>query len=271
MRPLVLLALAAGLAACEPQAELVPPEGSPGTTTYYPTGFDPMKDPYWEDPRWEKTLLDTLQAAVHDPEDRGDLSAPGFHATLKLTFDAGMIEYPEIVSSTGDPHLDVLMLHQVALVQIPLPTAGLQTDQPHEFELDLDMPTPLETFESTIYSAINYQKVYPKDPIISGTTGESTVSFTYQNGRSSDIALTTSSKSWELDRSSIAAVTKAIMPAAPAAYAGKALQLEVTICYTLESWKNGTFLGKADMCPTARNVIDVIGTRMVRTEVRSYP
>lgn len=262
-----------GVAACAgPKIKESQPQGAqPGEVTYYPTGFNPAKDPYWEDPRWEMILLDTLQNAVHDPADTSDLSAPGLHATIKFTFQNGDIEYPEIVSSTGNQDLDKLMLHQIASMQVTLPAYDLQTDQPHEFEMDLDMPTPLETFESTIYSAIDRWKVYPKDPILLGVTGNTTVAFDFQDGKTSNVVMTASSKSKELDRSSITAVNKATMPAVPSTYAGKSMHIEVVFCYTLEFAKNGTFLGTKNQCPTARNVIEITGIRIERTEVNRYP
>lgn len=263
-----LAAVMIGLVACAPEAREVPSqEAQSNAATYYPSGFDPAKDPYWEDPRWQKTLLDTLQQAVHDPADTNPISTPGLHATIKFTFEDGDIEYPEIVSGTGSPDLDALMLHQIASVRVPLPTIGLQTDQAHEFELDLDMPTPLETFESTIYDAIQYQKVYPKYPIIEGTVGETTVAFDYQDGKASNIAMTISSKSKELDKSSIAAVTKATMPAAPAAYAGRSLHMEAVFCYTIVMSDNGAAPFVKYQCPAARNEIVTIGTRIMRVEI----
>jgi hypothetical protein len=267
------MAMMVGLVACAgPEAkESQSQEAQSKEVTYYPSGFDPAKDPYWEDPRWDKTLLDTLQQAVHDPVDTNPISTPGLHATVKFTLENRIVEYPEITSSTGNPNLDVLMLHQVASVRVPLPTTGLQIDQPHEFELDLDMPTPLETFESTIYGAIEYWKVYPKNPILEGLVGDTTVAFDFKDGKASDIVMATSSKNKELDRSSIAAVTKATMPAAPAAYAGKSLHMEVLFCYTLIMSDYGTAPVVKNQCPVARNVIRIEGTRVKRVDTYQYP
>jgi hypothetical protein len=260
-----LLATVLGLSACA--SAPAPARQDSGEPVAH---FDPSKDPYWQDPRWDKALLDVIQSVVHDPVDATGIASPGLHATVKFTFLDGVIEYPEITASTGDPELDKLMLHQVAAAQVPRPT-GVGTDQPHEFELDLEMPTPLETFESTIYSAIEYWKVYPKNPILEGTVGETTVGFDYQDGKASSIVMTISSKSKELDRSSIAAVTKATMPAALAAYAGKSLHMEVVFCYTLIISDNGAAPIVKNQCPVERNVIRVEGTRVKRVEARRYP
>jgi hypothetical protein len=270
--PFMFPAMLVGVVACTgPQASVSKSqEAQPKEVNYYPNGFDPTKDPYWEDPRWEKTLLDTLQQAVHDPADTNDVSTPGLHATVKFTFQNGDIEYPEIVSSTGNPDLDVLLLHQIASVQVPLPTTGLQTDQPHGFELDLDMPTPLENFESTVYSAIEYRKVYPKDPIIGAVVGNTTVAFDYRGGKASNIVITASSQSMELDRSSITAVTKATLPQAPTAYADRSLHMEVMFCYTLIIVDNPASPVVKNRCPAARNVIRVEGTRIKRVDTYNY-
>jgi len=223
--------------------------------------FDPSKDPYWEDPRWDKSLLDAVQSAVHDPVDVADMSAPGLHATVKFTFQDGIIEYPEITQGTGDAEMDKLMLHQLAAVQAPKPT-GLRADELHEFILDLDMPTPFESFQSGIYESIDAQKVYPKDAIIGGIGGIAAVDFDYLDGKTSGITLARSSKDKNLDKASVNAVTKAIMPTAPPAYAGKARHMEAIFCYSLDG---STRIGPS--CPAALNVIFVTGTRIKRTDI----
>src|SRR5690242_16931303 len=229
---LVLLALVSGLAAC---GSAPAPKESAQPVAH----FDPGKDPYWEDSRWDKRLVDTVQAAVHDPVDSADMSSSGLHATVKFTYLQGVLEYPAIVTGTGNPDIDKLMLHQLATVQGPQVT-GLQSDQPHEFILDLDMPTPFESFQSTIYSAIDSQKIYPKEAIISGKAGNTQMDFDYLDGKAIDIAMTASSNDKELDRVSVGAVTKASFPPAPAAYAGKTLHMQVLFCYTMASAETGS-------------------------------
>jgi hypothetical protein len=227
--------------------------------------FDQSKDPYWEDPVWQKSLLDAIQSAVHDPVDPADMSTYGLHATVKFTFLDGVVEYPEIVHGTGDPEKDGLMLHQLSSAQLPKPR-GLQPDQAHEFVLDVDMPTPFESFQSSVYGAIENWKVYPKDPIISGTTGNTTVDFDYLDGKSSGITMVRSSKDKMLDQASLGAATRAVFPSAPPAYAGKTLHMEVVFCYTIQ-----TASEVLNDCPNARNVIVVHGTRIVRRQIQAVP
>ncbi len=155
---LALLALLGGLAAC---SSAPVDQGEP--IAY----FNPTKDPYWQDPRWDKTLVDAVQSAVRDPVDPSDTSAPGLRATVKFTYVAGTIEYPDIVAGTGNNDLDKLMLHQIASVQAPQAT-GLQSDAPHEFVLDLDMPTPFESFQSGIYAAFDANKIYSREAVLNG-------------------------------------------------------------------------------------------------------
>lgn len=231
--------------------------------------FDPSKDPYWEDPIFEKSLLDAIQAVVHDPVDAADMSSPGLHATVKFTLLDGVIEYPEITQSTGDPEKDKLILHQLASAQPPKAT-GPQSDQPHQFVLDVDMPTPFEAFESTLYGAIEYQKVYPKDPIIAGITGDTAVDFDYQDGKTSNIELARSSNSKSLDQASLGAVKRATFPPAQSAYIGKSLHMEVVFCYTMVTNAYGR-VTEGNACPTGRNVIVVQGERFTRTSVQVVP
>lgn len=247
---LALLVMLGGLAACSSTA--------PTTQTYIKGGelvhFDPARDPYWMDPPWAASLFRTIQSAVHNPADPADTSTPGLHAVVKFTYQDGTAEYPAIVQGTGDPKKDELLLHQLAATQLPQAT-GVDADKSHEFVMDLDMPTPFESFEYSVFDAIDAARVYPKDAILTGAMGSTVVGFDYLDGKAGNITKTKSSGNRDLDQASLNAVTKATMPQAPAAYAGKTFHLESTFCYSL----NGP--GK---CPVKRGVILVYGTRIRR-------
>ncbi|HEY3859053.1 MAG TPA: hypothetical protein VGM47_05510, partial [Gammaproteobacteria bacterium] len=137
---LVLCVLIGGLAACS--SALAPQD--PGEPV---ARFHPGTDPYWQDPRWDKTFLDAVQAAMHDPVSDSDTSTPGLHATVKFTFMDGGVEYPEIVTSTGNAELDKQVLQQLDSAQLPK-ASGVDADKPHAFVLDIDVPTPFEAFQS---------------------------------------------------------------------------------------------------------------------------
>lgn len=231
--------------------------------------FDPGKDPYWENPAFERSLLDAVQSAVHDPVDAADMSTPGLHATVKFTYLQGIIEYPQIVMSTNIPELDKLMLHQVAAVKAP-PAMGLRSDEPHEFIIDLDMPTAFESFQSSIYAAIEDHKVYPKEPIIRGITGNTTVDFDYLDGKANDIKMTQSSNIKSLDQASLDAVVQADFPQSPPVYAGKSLHMNVVFCYTMISRAYGE-TAKLNTCPVSRNVIVIQGERFRRDDIQVVP
>jgi hypothetical protein len=219
-------------------------------------------------PKWDKTLIDAIQSVVRDPVDPTDLSAPTLHATVKFTFLNGVVEYPEIVQSTGNTDLDKLMLRQVASAPVPVPTGRLQTEMPHEFIVDLDMPTPVDMFRSKLYTAIDYSKVYPKEAIISGDAANVTVGFDYQDGKASSITLTRSSKVKSLDKASLDAVTRTAFPSALPVYAVKSLHTEVVFCYTMASAINGPPVTIKNECPASGNVVVVRATRIMRTDVQ---
>lgn len=261
----VLLALLACLAGCKGS---VPPRTYTVCMSARPC-YDPGKDPYWENPKFETSLLDAVQSVVHDPVDAADMSTRGLHATVKFTYLQGAVEYPTIVTSTGDAGLDELMLHQLASAQLPKAT-GLRSDEAHEFELDVDMPTPFETFQSTIYKAIDAQKVYPKDAVIYGIAGDAEVGFDYLDGKASGIAMTRPSKYAGLNTASLGAVTRATFPRAPAAYAGKTLHMQVLFCYAMTSSEYGK-VTQLNTCPAASNVIRVEGERFRQNDVRVMP
>jgi len=243
---IALLALLTGLAAC---SSAFGPYGNDVST-----GFDSSKDPYWKDPRWDKTLLDAAQSAVNDPADPADTSTPGLHAVVKFTYSDGTAEYPEIIQSTGNPKKDELLLHQLASASLPQ-AKGIDADKPHEFVLDLDMPTPFEVFEYGVFDAIDSARVYPKDALLAGATGTTVVGFDYLDGKASNVIRVSSSGNKDLDKASLDAVTKATLPPTPSTYAGKTFHMQSAFCFSL----NGP--GK---CPVKRGVILVYGTRIRR-------
>jgi protein TonB len=169
-----------------------------------------------------------------------------------------VIEYPDIVQSTGDPDMDKLMLRQIASVQPPQAT-GLRADEIHEFIKELDMPTPFESFQSGIYGAIDAKKIYPKEAVMGGVGGVAAVDFDYLDGKISGITLVRASRDKDLDKVSVGAVTRAVMPPVPPAYAGQARHMEAIFCYSLRESAEAK-----NPCPAALNVIEVTGTRIRR-------
>ncbi|MGE5626445.1 MAG: energy transducer TonB [Bacillota bacterium] len=194
--------------------------------------------------------MNTIQASLHAPTDASDMSTSVYHGTVRFRFQDGVIEYPEIITSTGRPDLDKLMLDQVASAVPPKPN-GPRAGEPHDFILDLDMPTPLASFESSIYAAIDSEKVYPKEALIGVEIGTTAVDFGYLDGKANQVVVAQSSAHKDLDKASVNAVLKARLPSAPSNYAGHTLHLRVFVCYSLNDSKN---------CPSARNVILVQGT-----------
>lgn len=216
--------------------------------------FDPDTDPYWQDPHWDLALLNAIQSVVHSPADPSDLSTPRLHGTVKFTFAEGDISYPEIVESTGNPDMDRLMLHQMVMAHPPKPTGPYSADA-HEFSVPLDMLSPFETFENTVYAALDRWKIYPKQAIFSSAMGSNIVGFDYLDGIASNVTLVESSKDRELDKASLRAVSEATLPAAPPVYAGKTLHMEAAFCYSLETPGR-----HRNQCPEMKNLIKVTGT-----------
>lgn len=218
----------------------------------------PDMQSYWNDPKWQSSLLKAVQSAVHAPAGVPPASTPGIHGTVEFLLANGTIQNPKIVNSTGNPDYDKLMLQQVAKANAPAPI-GPRAKEPHAFELPLDMPTAFESFQSSIYAAIDYRKAYPREGLLEGRTGTTTVDFDYTDAQANNIKITKSSGSSALDKASFTAVSNALFPRLPSFDAGKMLHMEVNICYSLNGNIN---------CPSGNNVIYVTGTRKVR---RNYP
>lgn len=215
---------------------------------------------YWTNPFWQVELFSAVQSVVHLPANAASLATPRIHGTVKFLYDNGAVKDPVIVASTGNPQLDKLLLQQVVTAKVPKPY-GLHTDQPHEFELPLEMFTPYESFEYNVYAAIDRNKLYPRDPILKGEIGSTTVDFDYLDGKALNIVIAKSSENKELDQASIDAVSKAELPAPPPGYDGKTLPMQVIVCYCLNSSKS---------CSAGKNVIVVEGTRILRHAVVRY-
>jgi len=218
--------------------------------------FNPATQAYWTNPYWQADLFAAVQSAAHLPANTTSPATPGIHGAVRFTYDNGAIKDPEIVTSTGDPDLDKLLLQQVVSAKAPKPL-GQHTDQPHDFELPLDMPTYFEWFENNIYAAIDRKKGYSKDAILKNIMGITAVDFDYLDGKALNIVIAKSSGNKELDQISVGTVSNAELPAAPTGYTGKTLPLQVIFCYDVNLAKK---------CPTGKNIMDVEGTRIRRVE-----
>ena len=206
--------------------------------------------PYWEDENWDSTLFKTVQAAVRYPADLPDQSIQSAHAKVEFTFVDGRITDPEIAESTGYPDLDAAMLRQVASASVPK-AFGPHATEPHSFAMQLEVPTPFEAFSYAEATAIDARKFYPKQALLEGAEGSVVVSFTYLDGKVSDVAIATSSKDKSLDNAAIQAISNARFPPPPPGYASKPLHMKVLLCYSL---------GSSNICPETKRIVQVVNT-----------
>ena len=198
---------------------------------------------------------------MHLPDNE---DTPGIHGTVRFLFDNRVIKNPVIVASTGEPGLDKLLLQQVLTAKAPKPL-GQHIDQPHEFELQLEMFTPYESFEYNVYVAIDNTAEYTRDPLLRGETGIAAVAFDYLDGKALNIVIAKSSGHRDLDQLSVEAISSAVMPAPPPGYARKTVHLQAVVCYFIVS-----SFSEPSNCPPGKKVIDVTGARIRRTEVVRY-
>lgn len=212
---------------------------------------------YWTNPFWQAELFSAVQSVVRLPTTAASPAKPEIHTTVKFLFANGAIKDPAIVISTGNPDLDKLLLQQVVTAKVSKPY-GLHTDQPHEFELPLEMFTPYESFEYNVYAAIKLKITYGRNALIYGETGIVTVNFDYLDAKVQNIVIAKSSGHGDLDKSSIATVSNAVMPLPPPGYAGKTVPMQAIFCYDFNFTRK---------CPTGKNIIEVDGFRIKRTEV----
>ena len=112
-------------------------------------------------------------------------------------------------------------LSEVPPIPTPIPTPNavpVQPPQPPPIP-NTSRPAPeniMTEFTSSMLQAINAAKVYPKESLLAGESGEAVVSFDYVNGVVSNIHVDKSSGSRALDRAAMTAVQKAALPPKPA-------------------------------------------------------
>ena len=128
-------------------------------------------------------------------------------------------------------------LSEVPPIPTPIPTPNavpVTPPQPPPIP-QTSKPAPeniMAEFSASMHAAIDAAKVYPKEAVIAGETGQVTVSFDYINGVVSNIHVDKSSGSRSIDRSAMAAVQKAALPPKPAELAG-VNHFAITINYSL--------------------------------------
>lgn len=106
---------------------------------------------------------------------------------------------------------------------IPLPNA-VPVQPPSPPPIPVSRPQNQDTlmaeFQSSMKSAIDAAKVYPKESVLAGETGAVSVSFDYINGVVSNIKIDKGSGARKLDKAAMDAVQKAVLPPKPAELAG---------------------------------------------------
>jgi protein TonB len=116
-------------------------------------------------------------------------------------------------------------LSEVPPIPTPIPTPNaVPVQPPSPPPIPTSRPTNpdsiMSEFAASALAAINAQKVYPKEAVMAGETGETVVSFDYVNGVVSNIHVDKGSGSRALDKAAVAAVQKAALPPKPAELAG---------------------------------------------------
>ncbi len=135
-------------------------------------------------------------------------------------------------------------LSEVPPIPTPIPTPNAVPPPPPQPPLQATPPPPQPTvnmaalranFESELRQCIQAQAIqhYPREALLSSTTGTVTVSFKYYNGKLSNAELKNSSGARSLDRAGLTAVSEARCPAPPEQFMGQTFIFTVPIQYTL--------------------------------------
>ncbi len=90
-------------------------------------------------------------------------------------------------------------------------------------------PNVSDSFKGAVRAAVQSAVVYPAAARLTHVTGKTEVSFSYQDGRVSNLSVLISSGFNMLDAAALRAVEAATYPVPPAEFAGKILQFEVWV------------------------------------------
>lgn len=146
---------------------------------------------------------------------------------------------PKVPQPKIPPPPDQQPLHEVPPIPSPIPLPNAVPPPPPEPPLvpqqtpPVDLAKVRDDFYSQLHAAIDAAKVYPREALLSGSTGTVTVSFDFFNGEASNIRIVRSSGSRQLDRAAMDAVARAHYPPAPPELAGQKMQLSIPIVFTL--------------------------------------
>jgi outer membrane biosynthesis protein TonB len=189
---------------------------------------------YWQNKRWYRMLLESVQSTLHYPTDAAGQPLQPVpelaQVTVSFIYANGKISDPKIIKSSGRSDLDAAFLSQLATVQPPKASSS-HAAEPHLFKLALKMRTPMQDFEDSICKAINAKWELPRDLILAGALGSTIIEFMYFKGKVSDIKVVVSSGSTLMDKSFMQAMREAHMPMPPVWLPIHPLHMKATLIY----------------------------------------
>ncbi|MGH8371131.1 MAG: energy transducer TonB [Gammaproteobacteria bacterium] len=145
---------------------------------------------------------------------------------------------PKVPQPKIPPPPDQQPLHEVPPIPSPIPLPNAVPPPPPSPPLvpqqtPPDMATLQARFQSELHACIEAGKTYPREALLSGTTGTVTVEFDYFNGDMSNVKIKRSSGSRPLDRAGIQAVARAKCPPPPPEFQGQTFHFTIPIEFTL--------------------------------------
>lgn len=146
---------------------------------------------------------------------------------------------PKVPQPKVPPPPDQQPLHEVPPVPSPIPVPNAVPPPPPEPPLvpqqakPVDKTSMIAQLESEMRNRIDAAKVYPRSAILAGKEGDVTVQFTYLNGKVSDIEVLHTSGNRALDRETVQAVARAVIPEPPPELVGQSIPMQITIVYSL--------------------------------------
>ncbi|HET7923107.1 MAG TPA: TonB family protein [Gammaproteobacteria bacterium] len=144
---------------------------------------------------------------------------------------------PKVPQPKIPPPPDQQPLHEVPPIPSPIPIPNAVPPPPPQPPLQAQPPVTKETLEARLqnelFNCINAAKAYPREAVISGTTGTVIVEFDYYNGDISNVGINKSSGARVLDTAGRHAVSRASCPPPPPALRDAKYHFTIPIQFTL--------------------------------------
>ena len=186
--------------------------------------------PYWQNPQWINALARTVHSNIRYPKDAAKDHFPYGTAIVVFTYYNDKLLAPRILKSTGSSFLDSTILEQITAI-IPPQADGLNTEMPHNFQMEISIYPPYQKFFSAIKRDLAVHIQYMREDVLAGASGMVLADFKYRNGEVIDAQIVKSSGIQNLDKAVLHELQTISFPQPPYWFKDKTFSFQVPFCF----------------------------------------